>query len=63
VERRVIETSLRMGIPPRVEISDPEEARPYLEMGVRHFSLATDLAILYNGWKRGGAAMRELLGE
>jgi 4-hydroxy-2-oxoheptanedioate aldolase len=61
-ERKVIETCLRMGIPPRVEIATPEEARPYLEMGVRHFNLGSDLAILYSWWRQNGEILRGLIG-
>jgi hypothetical protein len=47
-----------MGVPPRVEIASPDDARAYLDMGVRHFSLGTDLAILYGWWKSSGEALR-----
>jgi 2-keto-3-deoxy-L-rhamnonate aldolase RhmA len=38
-ERLTIETALKKGIHPRVEIGDPAEAEPYQKMGVRHFCL------------------------
>ncbi len=60
-EKKVFETCLRMGIPPRAEISSPEDARRFLDMGVRHFCLGTDIAILYQVLKRHGEGMRELL--
>jgi 4-hydroxy-2-oxoheptanedioate aldolase len=62
VERRVIETSLRLGIPPRAEILHPDQAKYYLDLGVRHFCMNTDLLILYNWWKDQGAALREMVG-
>jgi 4-hydroxy-2-oxoheptanedioate aldolase len=62
VERRVIGACLEAGIPPRIEIAAPEDAAPYLDLGVRHFSLGSDLAILYNWWKANGAALREQVG-
>jgi 2-keto-3-deoxy-L-rhamnonate aldolase RhmA len=61
IEHRVIETCLRAGIPPRVELSSPEEAAPYLDMGVRHFSLGSEINILYNWWKGNGDQMRKLI--
>src|SRR5437899_4958459 len=35
-ERHVIATALRLGIAPRAEISHPNEAKAYLDLGVRH---------------------------
>jgi 2-keto-3-deoxy-L-rhamnonate aldolase RhmA len=63
VERRVIQACLGAGIPPRVEINTPDEAAPYLEMGVRHFNLSTDLNILYAWWKEQGQTLRQELGK
>jgi 2-keto-3-deoxy-L-rhamnonate aldolase RhmA len=60
-EKKVFETCLRMGIPPRAEINSPEDARRFLDMGVRHFCLGTDISILYQVLKRHGEGMRELL--
>lgn len=61
VERRVIEAALRAGVPARAEIDSPAQARYYLELGVRHFSLSTDIGILYNWWKANGQALREMV--
>lgn len=60
-ERKVIDTCLRLGIPPRIEIGNPEDAAPYLDLGVRHFNLGVDLNILYSWWRSGGEKMRRLL--
>lgn len=62
VERQVIETCLRMGVPPRVEVASPDDARFYMDLGVRHFSLGSDLAILYGWWKDCGESLRGMLG-
>jgi 2-keto-3-deoxy-L-rhamnonate aldolase RhmA len=61
IERHVIETSLRMGIPPRAEIGSPDQARYYLDLGVRHFCLGTDISILFNWLKENGAALRHVV--
>ena len=61
VERRVIETALRMGVGPRAEINSPEEARYYLDLGVRHFCIGTDIMVLYDWLKDNGEAMRQSL--
>ncbi len=60
-EKRVIEACLRAGIPPRAEITTPDEASYYLDLGVRHFSLGNDLAILYNWLKGNGEKLRGML--
>jgi len=62
-ERHVIETALKRGIAPRAEISHPGEARKYLEMGVKHFCIGTDMCILFDWFKANGAEMKKLLGS
>ncbi len=61
VERRVFETALRMGVPPRAEIGSVDDAKLFLDMGVRHFSLGTDLTILYGWLKQNGDKLRQVL--
>ncbi len=61
VERRVIETALRLGIPPRAEISSVDQARYYLDLGVRHFSIGSDFSILYQWWRANGEALRRVV--
>jgi 2-keto-3-deoxy-L-rhamnonate aldolase RhmA len=61
VERRVIETALKMGIQPRAEIKSVDQARYYLDLGVRHFSLSTDIVILFNWWKENGDRLRKVV--
>jgi len=61
VERRVIETALKMGVPPRAEINSPDEANYYLDLGVRHFCIGTDVFILHNWWKKNGEALRTVI--
>jgi len=61
-ERHVIETALRMGVAPRAEISHPQEAEEYLDMGVKHFCIGTDVKTLFDWFKANGQAMKQLLG-
>ena len=61
VERKVFETALRMGVKPRAEIASVDQAKYYLDMGVRHFSLGTDLSILFNWWKTNGDQLRNVI--
>jgi 2-keto-3-deoxy-L-rhamnonate aldolase RhmA len=62
-ERYVIETSLKMGLHPRAEINHPDQAKEYLDMGVRHFCIGSDVAILYEWFKRNGKEMGSLIGR
>ena len=59
IELRVFKTALRMGVPPRVEIRSVDEAKFYLDLGVRHFSLNSDLNLLFDWWKTNGDALRK----
>ena len=59
VERRVIEEALKAGIQPRAEIGSPDDAKYYLDLGVRHFCIGTDITILFQWWKDNGDALRK----
>jgi 4-hydroxy-2-oxoheptanedioate aldolase len=61
VERRVFETSLKMGVPPRAEINTADDAKYYLDLGVRHFCIGTDINILFNWWRQHGDPLRKAL--
>jgi len=63
VERRVLETCLRMGVPPRAEINSVDEAKYYLDLGVRHFCMGTDITILYNWLKKSGKGLRKVISD
>lgn len=57
-ELRVIAAALEAGVHPRAEIKKPEQSRFYLDLGVRHFSMGTDLGILANWLRTEGGALR-----
>ncbi|MFN8458330.1 MAG: aldolase/citrate lyase family protein [Anaerolineae bacterium] len=57
----MIKTALKMGIAPRAEINSPEEAEYYLNLGVKHFCLGTDVTTIFNWGKTNGARLRDLL--
>jgi hypothetical protein len=61
-EAHVIKTALRLGLAPRVEIDAPDQARPYLDMGVRHFCMGWDVGILFDWFKSNGAKLRAMMG-
>ncbi len=63
VELKVIETALKMNVPARAEIGSPEQAKYYLDLGVQHFNIGTDLSILYNWWRTNGDDLRKIVGN
>ena len=63
VERRVFETAIKMGVPPRAEIATADQAKYFLDMGVRHFSVGTDIQFMHQWWKSQGEDMRKALGH
>ncbi|MBC7235749.1 MAG: 2,4-dihydroxyhept-2-ene-1,7-dioic acid aldolase [Chloroflexi bacterium] len=60
-ERYVIETALKMGVQPRVELNNLEGVEYYLDLGVKHFRIGTDMGILRAFWKQNGEALRKML--
>ena len=60
-EQLTIETALRLGLQPRVELGNPDMAAKYIEMGVKHFCVGWDVSILYGWWKDSGARLRNAL--
>ena len=60
-ERAVIEVALKKGLHPRAEIFDESQASRYLEMGVQHFCMGSDVHILHNWWRDHGKGLREAL--
>lgn len=60
-ERHVIECALKKGIAPRAELNLPQQGESYLEMGVRHFCMGTDVRILYTYYKEQGGLLKNLL--
>ena len=61
IERKVLETAIKMGVPPRAEIGSAEDAKYYLDLGVRHFCIGTDISILFSWWKQNGDALRDVV--
>ena len=62
-ETHIIETALAMGKHPRVELAGPSGFERYLEMGVKHFCVGTDVSILMEWFRTNGAAMRTVLDD
>lgn len=60
-ELKTIKTALDMGIRPRAEISDPQSAERYIKLGVKDFSLHTDIRILYDWLKEKGSMLKKII--
>ena len=61
MQRDMIEMAQKKGVAPRVEIGSFEEAKPFIEMGVRHFCIGTDLSVIYRWCQQQAESMREPL--
>lgn len=58
--RDMIELALKKGVAPRAEIGSFEDAKPYIEMGVRHFCIGGDISIIYEWCRRQKEGLRKL---
>jgi len=62
VRTNIFKSALAKGIQPRSEISEPEQAKEQLEMGVKHYAIGTDLFMIYQWVNERAGGLRELLG-
>jgi 4-hydroxy-2-oxoheptanedioate aldolase len=60
-EERVIKASLEHGIRPRIEIGAVEQAKRYVDLGVRHFCIGWDRFIYRAALKTLGEGMKRLV--
>ncbi len=51
-EQEMVKRALKKGVAARVETGNPEEIKKYIEMGVRHFCIGTDLAVVSEWCKK-----------
>jgi len=61
VQQELIKMALQKGVAPRVEINNPEDAKPYIELGVRHFNMSSDISTITNFCKRQGPILRNMV--
>ncbi|MBN1856334.1 MAG: 2,4-dihydroxyhept-2-ene-1,7-dioic acid aldolase [Dehalococcoidia bacterium] len=59
-EREIVEMSLEMGVAPRVELHSLEQAKPFFDMGVRHFCIGWDVMVMTNWCKQQADAWKNL---
>ena len=60
-ETYTIETCIKKGIRPRIEITKWEDAKPYMDMGGIDFSIGNDLVTVYNYCQEQGEKLAKLL--
>ena len=64
-ELKSIKTAIKMDKRPRVELTaaNLDLIKQYVELGVKDFSIGTDVNILYEFWKNQGAKFREIVSK
>lgn len=62
-EREMIKVALAHGVQPRCEIYTPEEAKYYMDLGVKHFCLGDELKIVSTYWQGQGGELRNMIQE
>lgn len=62
-ERHCISVALAHGIRPRVEIQTVEEAKPYLELGVKDFCYGDQMKQMVRDWTNEGQALKAKISE
>lgn len=60
LERDIIELALKKGVRPRAEADSLEQAKEYIDMGVRDLCIGYDLRIIYQWCQQNGEGIREL---
>jgi 2-keto-3-deoxy-L-rhamnonate aldolase RhmA len=60
-ELKVIQAALRHGKRPRAEIQSPDQAGYYLDLGVKDFSLGSEMSIMLTYWRNEGEKLRSLI--
>jgi len=60
-QKLTIETALKMGVAPRAEIGSVDQAKRFLDLGVKHFCIGTDVVVLSQWWKKSGDDLRKLV--
>jgi 4-hydroxy-2-oxoheptanedioate aldolase len=62
VRNYIFKTALSKGVQPRAEINHPDQAAEYVEMGVKHFAIGTDLFMIRDWLLERAGGLRGLLG-
>ena len=62
-EELVIKKSIEYDVPPRIEIGEVEQAKRYIDLGVRHFCIGWDRFLYSAAISRLGDGLRKLLSD
>ena len=60
-EREMIRIALKHGVQPRCEINSADEAKYYIDLGVRHFCIGDELRNNMTYWNNVGGALKEIV--
>jgi len=60
-EEKCIKAALKHGVRPRAEIMSPEQAKRYIDLGVRDFNIGGDLWNLAAVWQAHGSELRSVI--
>ncbi|MBN2240291.1 MAG: hypothetical protein JW712_11000 [Dehalococcoidales bacterium] len=60
-QKKMIETALKMGVQPRVEVMGVDQMKPYWDLGVRHFCIGFDTATIGMWCRQQNDAWKKLL--
>jgi 2-keto-3-deoxy-L-rhamnonate aldolase RhmA len=58
--KTMIEKALAVGVHPRVELGSLDQAKNYIDMGVRHFCVGWDIRIVFDWCNQQGKLIKEL---
>jgi 4-hydroxy-2-oxoheptanedioate aldolase len=61
--RDMIALALKKGVAPRVEVGSFEQAKPFLDIGVRHFCIGWDTLVVAQWCRQQGDGIKGLLAE
>lgn len=62
-EKFVIETSLKKGVAPRIELEALDGVEYYLNLGVKHFRIGNDVSVLRRFWQENGTKLKDMLSK
>jgi 4-hydroxy-2-oxoheptanedioate aldolase len=60
---RAIAEAMERGIRPRVELASFEQAKPWIDMGIKDFCVGWDVRVIYQFCRREGEELAKLLGR
>jgi 4-hydroxy-2-oxoheptanedioate aldolase len=60
---RAVDAATKKGIRPRIEIGSSEQAKPWIDKGIRDFCVGWDVRVIYDFCRREGEGLAKLLGR